>query len=270
MKGVLRVKERISRKQAIDKITAHALYGAHHHEPRPKSNSDFEKYFRQKGIDPKKLIEEMRYPKSQLPYFENLMGSTWNIVGGMGSVINEAGGVEAEVEGPGQISNNTCESLFDAAIKARDRAVSEVGYIHVYECLTFGFASIEAYFNIVAGRWNRKNIENQLVDNLSNKASLETKIIEWIPILGNGKLFDRTNRQWSDFKNLKRIRDQHAIHPITAGQGMAYKDMANYLNGFRYGVVHLLGNLHLLLNNAVPAVIINAIYYPDVEVVIVK
>lgn len=188
--------------------------------------------------------------------------------GGYGSVINEAGGVEVEVGAPGQLSINTYESLFEAAIKARDRAVSEISYVHIYECLTFGFASIEAYFNIVVGRWKRKNPESLLVDNVSNKISLETKIIEWIPILGNGRAFDRSaNRQWSDFKNLKRIRDQHAIHPSTAGQGMSYKDMANHLNSFRCGVAHLLGNLHLLLDNAVPAVIINAIYYPDIEVV---
>lgn len=82
MEMILRVKEKISSKEAIKKITSHALYGAHHEEPRPKDNNDVELFFRKKGIDTIALIEDIRHPESRLPYFENLAGAIWNIVGG--------------------------------------------------------------------------------------------------------------------------------------------------------------------------------------------
>lgn len=270
MKTILQAKAKISKKMALEKIVAHSLFGDHHHEPRPRNTAEVEIFFRQAGIDPNELIQRMRDPSENLPYFENLIGSTWEICGGKAEVLNDAGEVETLVEGPGQISLNSCQSHFETAAKARDRAISESGYQHLYECLTFGFASIEAYFYFAAGRWNRKNPNNQLIDNKSNKVSLETKIVEWIPIISGGKAFDRTNRQWSDFKTLKRIRDRNAIHPGSGGQGMTYKEMAKYLNEFRHGIAHLLGNLHILLSTAVPAVIINAIYHPDIEVVKVE
>ncbi len=255
---------------AIDKIVSHTLYGDHHHQPRPRNKNEAEIFFRKVGIDPQALIKSMRDPSENLPYFENLIGSTWEISGGKAQVLNDAGEVETSVEGPGQISLNSCQSNFETSVKARDRAIRNSSYRLLYECLTFGFASIEAYFYSSAGRWNRKNPENRLIDNKSNKVPLETKIIEWIPVMSGGRSFDRTNRQWSDFKTLKRIRDRNAMHPSGSGQGMTYKKIADQLNSFRHGIAHLLVNLHLLLNTAVPAVILNAIYHPDGEVVSVE
>ena len=63
------------------------------------------------------------------------------------------------------------------------------------------------------------------------------------------------------------MRDDNAIHPKLPGQGISYKDFANQINAFRLGIAQLLGNIHLPLGVAVPSVIINAIYMPDVEVI---
>lgn len=189
--------------------------------------------------------------------------------GGKVSVLNSAGEEEVSVSGPGQISMNNCQALFETAVKARDRAIADQSFYHIYECLTFGFSSIEAFFNTAASNWNRKNPDHPLIDDSTNKVSLEDKILEWIPVMSGGKPFDRGNRQWSDFKNPKCIRNKSAIHPA-GGQGMTLKEMVNHLNAFRHGIAHLLGNLHVLVHGVVHAVIINAIYYPDVEVVKVQ
>ena len=88
-----------------------------------------------------------------------------------------------------------------------------------------------------------------------------------MPKMSGGGKIDKTDQVWNDFKSLKRVRDDNAIHPKLPGQGISYKDFANQINAFRLGIAQLLANLHLLLGLPVPSVIINAIYMPDVEVV---
>ncbi len=267
MSTYLKTKDRLSRKVAIQKIVVHARFGDHRSDIRPKTNDEVELYFRSVGIEPKELIQQMRNPNESLPYFENLAGSMWTIVGGKASIINEIGEVESEIDGEGQISVNACQSHFETAIKARDRAVSEGSYMPVYECLTFGFASIEAFLNNSAKRWSRNHPDQPLSDSASQKVSLEAKIDTWVPIMSGGAKFDKaSNRQWSDFKTLKRLRDNYAIHPSNGSHGMTFQEMAATLNIFRDGIAHLLGNLHVLVGAHVPAVIINAIYFPDIEV----
>lgn len=262
----LKPKEKVSRKASINKIVAHAKYGNHGEVERPKTNDEVELFYRRRGVEPQDLIEKMRNPTHLLPFFENLIGSTWTVTGGKTSIIGREGNFEAEVVGAGQISLNTSQALFETAIKARNRSIEENSYLHIFECITFGLSSIEAFLHVSAKKWSKSNPEDALLDSLESKASLETKILEWVPVMSGGKEFDKTNRQWSDFKMLKKIRDNNAIHSSSIGQGMSYKEMADNLNAFRHGVAHLLGNLHILLGCPVPAVMINAIYYPDIEV----
>ncbi len=83
---------------------------------------------------------------------------------------------------------------------------------------------------------------------------------------GGGKI-DKTGQVWNNFKTLQKVRDDNAIHPKLPGQGISYKDFVYQINAFRLGIAQLLGNIHRILGIAVPGIIINAIYMPDVEVV---
>ncbi|HEX73726.1 MAG TPA: hypothetical protein G4N93_01045 [Dehalococcoidia bacterium] len=264
----LQYKAKISKKQAISKISAHAMFGNHGNSFRPSSIQEVQKYFLQKGVNTDELAERFRNPHNFVPDFENLIRSTWHTSGGVGvSLVDSDGEVIHEMKEPGLFIWSSYEAHFEAACAARDRAVSEDSYPAFQECLSQGFASIEAFFNTRAKSWNKQNPEYKLVDSGTQKVSLEDKIDEWVPKISGGGKIDKTGQVWNDFKTLKKVRDDNAIHPKLPGHGISYKDFANQINAFRLGIAQLLGNIHRLLGIAVPGVIINVIYMPDVEVI---
>ena len=267
----LRYKVKLSKEQARAKIFCHAKVGNHSNSFRPKSIGEVQQYFLKKGINTNELTELCRNPQYPIPDFENLVRSTWIAdVSGSGSVslVDDSDGeVIHEMKEPGLFIWSNYEAHFEAACAARDRAVTEDSYSAFQECLSQGFASIEAFFNTRARAWNKQHPEDKLVDSKNHKVSLENKIDEWLPKISGGGKIDKTNRRWNDFKTLKKLRDDNAIHPKLPGQGISYKDFASQINAFRLGVAELLGNIHCLVAIPVPSVIINAIYMPDVEVV---
>jgi hypothetical protein len=192
-------------------------------------------------------------------------------VGGKAAVFDkDTGEVIDEVDESGKLVMSAYQAHLEAACDARDRAVEEDSPSAFQECLSQGFACLEAFLNEKANMWNKHNPENRLEDFEHKKVSLETKIKRWIPAMSGGAEIDTSVQQWSDFKKLKRLRDEHAIHPKIGGYGVAYADLANHLNAFRYGVALLLGNMHLKLGTPLPAVVINAHYMSDVKVVEVQ
>lgn len=266
MEYILQTKPKISQKAAVDKLCAFARFGNHGCTPRPTSNPEVEKFLLAKQVNTFELVERLRNPAEHVPFFENLIGATWSTSGGGWSVVSSSGHEIASLSGPGVLSMNDCQAAFESSAKARDRAIKEHDMFSLYECLTFGIASIEAFFDRASSAWNERHPSDELIDTPHNKVTLEDKITTWLPTMSGGTPFDKSNRQWNDFKVLKRIRDNHAIHP-KGGQAMSLSDMATHINSFRYGIAHLLGNIHVILHCPVPAVIINAIYFPDVIVV---
>ncbi len=262
----LQYKDNISKKQAREKICAHAMYGNHGIRPRPTSIQEVQQYFLGKGINTNTLTELCRNPKEPVPDFENLIRSTWHATSNV-SLVDSDGEVIFKMGKDGLFIWSNYESHFEAACTARDRTVTEVSYSPFQECLSQGFAAIEAFLNTEARAWNKKHPKDKLLDSKNYKVSLENKIDEWVPKISNGAKIDKSNQIWNHFKVLKTIRDDNAIHPKLPGQGVSYQDFANQINTFRFGIAQLLGNLHLLLSRPVPSVIINTIYAPDVKVV---
>ena len=266
----LQYKINLSKKQAKEKILAHAMFGNHSIHPRPNSHRRVQEYFLKRGINTDNLVEECRNPKKHIPHFENLIRSTWkaNMTGGFSvSLVDDNGEAITEMKKPGLFIWSNYEAHFEAACDARDRAVAGVSYSAFQECLSQGFASIEAFFNTQSQLWNKKHPEDLLSDSKNHKVNLEDKIDQWIPKMSGGRQVDKSGRVWNDFKILKIIRDDIAIHPKLVGQGIPWDDFAKQINAFRLGIAQLLACLHYILKIPVPSVIINGIYTPDVEVV---
>jgi len=266
----LQYKSRLSKQQVKDKICAHAMFGNHGISPRPNSTRQVQEYFITRGINTDDLIEELRDPQKPIPVFENLIRSTWiaNVSGGGSvSLVDEDGNVETEIKKPGLFIWSSYEAHFEAACDARDRAVKSSSYEAFLECLSQGFASIEAFFNAKSKFWNKKHPEDLLFDSKNQKVNLEEKIEQWLPKMSGGIQMDKSGQVWNEFKNLKKIRDDIAMHPKLAGQGITYDDFTKQINQFRLGIAQILANLHYILQIPVPSVIINGIYTPDVEVI---
>jgi len=187
--------------------------------------------------------------------------------GGSVSLVDENREVVSEIKKPGLFIWSNYQAHFEAACDARDRAVEKNSYQDFLQCLSQGFASIEAFFNEWANKWNKKFPENLLIDSPDHRVSLEEKMGKWIPIMSGGGQVEKSNQVWNDFKNLKKLRDDSAIHPKLPGQTITWEIVASQIDAFRLGIAQLLANLHRHLGLEVPSVIINAIYMPDVEVV---
>ena len=79
-KYYLQYKPKISLKKAIDKIATHAMLGEHMSK-RPTTKAEVCNLLLSLGENPNIMAEKCRNWKENVPYFENLLGSTWNFPG---------------------------------------------------------------------------------------------------------------------------------------------------------------------------------------------
>jgi hypothetical protein len=265
----LRYKPKISKNSAIEKICVHAMWGDHTYEPRPTTKPEVAKLLTSLGSDPNKLAEECRDYRVPVPRFENLIRSTWNVSGtGRVELIDRTTGeVLAGVEGSGTIATSTYMALFEAACAARNRAVENASYTELKSAAIQGIASIEAYINERAHRWNQLNRNDQLIDSERNKVSLDDKFDKWVPKMSRGTKLIKSDQRWNDFIKLRQVRDHAAVHPKVAAQAISYTELADLINAFRLGIGGLLVQLHQHFGQIVPSLVINAVYMPEVEVV---
>ena len=79
-------------------------------------------------------------------------------------------------------------------------------------------------------------------------------------------LFRQSTSRWSDFLKLKKARDNLVVHPKVSSYVIPYERLCELINLFRCGIAGMLGQLHLVFREPVPAAIINAFYIPDVVI----
>ncbi len=267
-RSVLRYKGKISRKQAADKIMLYASFSKIGFPLNLKTRKQVVQFYAVQGFDFNSVVEQCRNHNNPIPYFENLITSTWDAHPGDGqiAIVDQNLNEQVQVQDTGVIEFSTYEAKFRAACKARDRAVNEGSVDGLQECLAQGQASIEAFIGWRASLWNDSHPEDPLQDSAQKRFSLEDKIKEWIPKITRGKEIPRDGKMWNDFIRLKRLRDDFVIHPKKSKYTFSYKEIARSLNSFRSGFADLLGRMHCLMGIPVPAIIINAVTWPDVEV----
>ena len=259
-------------KQARDKIITYGVFGDHHREPRPTDGREVAALLVSLGVNPGGLAEKCRDYRQPVPFFENAAGATWFFCssgrGKAGVVDRETGEVVSEVEGSGTITISTYQGHFETACKARDRAVEDSSFEDLLTAIVWGVASIESFLGDLARGWNRRNPNNQLIDSKQCPVSLNDKFDLWIPKMscGGARLY-KGDRRWRDFKKLKRLRDDHAVHPKLVGHATSYVELAEYINAFREGMAGTLAQLHPPFGRRMPSSVINAAHMPDVEVV---
>jgi hypothetical protein len=263
---MLRFKPTISRRNAHEMIMLFAKHGNHYHGTDFQSDADIKRAFVRNGIDYEALVNQCRNFQINVPFFENLVGSTIS-TSGNGSLarVDITGAVDFETQGPGSLVLYAYWARFEAAVGARDRAVSDSSYPEFQNAVVEGIASIEGYIQLNVERWNKNHPQQLLLDTAEKKIPFDEKITKWIPIITAGEKFDRGGIEWKDFVALRQIRDNLVVHPKTSSFGISFPKLAEQINLFRTGIAQTLINLHLLFNDKIPAIIIRAAYAPDVE-----
>ncbi|MDP2853828.1 MAG: hypothetical protein Q8O28_06245 [Smithellaceae bacterium] len=246
-----------------------AKHGDHNERNVFKSDADVKRYMEHRGIDFEKLVDLCRNFKENVPYFENLVGSTWSISAGCkAAVVDKVGGKEkCVVEGPGTITLSTYWAHAETAYKARTDTVEASSFTELQTAIVSGMASIEAYINHRAELWNNTNPKEMLADSFTKKVSFDEKVDVWIPKMTGGTKLDKGTRNWMDFQELKKIRDNVSIHSKVSGMGTSFAELAKNANIIRTGISGLLIQLHILFKERIPSVIIRFFFAPEAEVV---
>ena len=160
---------------------------------------------------------------------------------------------------------------FVSACQSRDRAIEHTSFDEFYTALGKGFSSLEAYMMLRATVFNEKV---ELADRLSDKrknggfVTFEQKLREWLPkMTGTSINFDASSG-WDDFKYLRQIRNDVAVHPKPGAGLSTIEQLAEGLNKFRTGIAATMFLLHQSFGDQMQSSIIRAIRYPKVRVVI--
>lgn len=216
------------------------------------SDEEVKGYFEAAGYVFDGVVEECRDPSISIPLVENVIGSTFLMIGDEKTEI---------------IVTSNYEAAFDAAASHLDRAVTEASFSELESAIVRGIASIEGFLSFQAGNWNEEHPDNPLLDSKEDKVSFDTKIDDWIPILTGGAKLYKGDIHWQNFKKLRGIRDNLIVHPKSQRGTLTYLDLADLINSFRTGVAGFFIDLHVACRTFVPAHIIRAYYTPEVEVI---
>ncbi len=272
----LKFRDKLSRRSAHDVILTIAKYGNHLHSFEFITDADVKRFFQRNKVDFDILVRDCMQPDKKVPFFENLIGSTWEVNGkgnGIASIIrtDSISGKEdvvSQVQGPGKFTFATYWALYEQADKGIRQSVQSESYTELLLALSSGLASVESYVAYRVDEWNRRNPCEMLIDSKEAKVSFDDKFDIWIPKISGGKKLDKSTQDWASFKLLRSIRDNEAIHPKNTAFAVSLNDFADIINKCRTGIAGLLIQLHLIFKDKIPAVIIRGRFAPDVEVIV--
>lgn len=267
----LQYRPKISLRKAWDKIFTYAISGEHNFHPRPQAPDDVIRLFLNMGINPNCIAEECRDFRRPVPFFQNMLGYTWTAHvykgGTVGIIDNTTGEDICSMKKDGTLIASTYQAYLETAYKSRDQAVEHSSYADYHTAIVKGFAAIEAFLNEQVKIWNRQHPDELLSDSKRSKVSQDEKIDNWIPKIAGGKKLNKSDIRWQHYKKLQAIRDNYIVHPKSTGYGITYQELAEQINMFRSGIAGIIADMHLIFRKAMPAVVINAIFMPDVEVI---
>lgn len=263
---------KLSRQNSIPRKTAHGMVIAivkysNSYSGQFKTDADVKRYITKLGYNFDDLIMECRQDYKKPIPTENLLGSTWHLTGGKVSSNSETGEELFALEEPGVFTPKSYWALYEQSHRQLENSINIISYTELQSAIVLGIACIESYINYRAELWNRKHPQELLTDSKECKVTFEQKIDNWIPIMSNGKKFDKGNRNWANYKILRGIRDDTTIHAKNSGYGVSYEKIAEIANLYSTGISGLLIDLHKLFDDPIPAIIIRNFYAPPVEVI---
>lgn len=235
------------------------------------TDSSVKKYFKSNGYDYDKLVQTVRQYPEPIPLVENVIPSTAFASPGLKvSRVDAHGNEDLQLEGPGAITMFGYQAQFDNAFENVENAINKSSPLHFLSACTNGIASIEGYINFKAEEWNKKHPENLLTDTKQSQIRFDDKINLWLPIMSSGKKLDKSGKNWNNFKRLKTIRDDVAIHPKSSGYSFSLKELSDLINCFNTGIAGIHVQLHQLFKERIPSRIIRCLYAPEIEIMEVK
>ena len=259
-------KRRISRRASHELIQLMAKQGNHNFAF--STDASVKNFFKHRGYDYDKLVESIRNYPEPVPLVENFMPATGFASPGLQvSRVDLLGNEDLQLSGPGAFTMFGYQSQIEQTFENIEAAITNSSPQHLLTACMNGVASIEGYINYRAEIWNKLHPESPLQDAKQAPVSFSDKIDSWIPIMTSQKKLDKSGKTWNDFKRLKAIRDDIAVHAKSSGHAFSLGQLAELANCFSAGIAGLLNQLHVLFGERTPSTVIRHMYAPEVEVV---
>jgi len=246
---VLNVRIKISEKQAKKLIFDLVKYSDHSNRSLTDGlkNKTIEQWFEQNKYPFKRLISDTRDWGYTVPFVENTMDS------------------KVYISGAGIINVSDYQSEFESALEYRNSTINNADIAAYHACIAKLFASLASYLSLKAECYNAEN-EDKLEDAQGSPVSLEEKIKLWVPILSGGKELDSSKKSWDLFQVQLAQYNEDAINPKCSVQDLSCVELAEKVNDLRGGIINIMYELHVLLNDEIKSQLVRAVYFPDVYV----
>ncbi|MDX2319293.1 MAG: hypothetical protein QNK26_01715 [Moritella sp.] len=254
---MLKVRVNIAEKQAKKLIFDLVKYSDHSNRDLTDGlkNKTIEQWFEQNQYPFKRLVSDSRNWDYTVPFVENTMDS------------------KIYISGEGILNVNDYQGEFDSALAYRDVAINEAdiaaGYAAYSACITKLFVSLTSYLSAKAQAYNVDSAD--VIDNEDKSVSLEDRISQWVPIFTAGKALDINNKSWALFTAQLAecnvlVDNAHVSNPTLATDGLSATQLAAKVNDLRGGIISIMYELHVLLNDDIKSQLIRSAYFPDVYV----
>ena len=206
---------RLSRRASHEMVLLFAKAGNHNKPEKFTTDAEVKRAFAANGLNFERVVEDCRDPKVGVPFFENLLGSTWTLQGVSLSQFDPVTGEQiTKAEGPGTYTPFAYWAAYELAHEALERAISGMSYREFLAAFVHGVSAIESFIATQVHKWNQTHPDNMLIDSKAAKISFDDKIDKWIPLMIGGKKLDKSGHRWQAFKRLQSIRDDVAIHRV--------------------------------------------------------
>lgn len=266
-----------SAREARELIFYFIRWGDHsEHHLRNLRDSDVEDYLNRTGYNLSAAISELQSnPNRGIKLFENFLeGGTWEISASPGVQIKHSQLLDGVVVSERNVDEHAVFRIshkadFTSACQSRDRAIEHTSFDEFYTALGKGFSSLEGYMTLRAAVFNDKvDINERLTEKRKGGGfiSFEQKMRDWLPRMTGVTIDFDSSAGWQDFKYLRQIRNDVAIHPKPEAGLATIEQLADGINKFRTGIAAIMFLLHQSFGETMQSSIIRAMKYPEVRV----
>ncbi|MDQ3926963.1 MAG: hypothetical protein M3272_08285 [Actinomycetota bacterium] len=236
------------------------------------SEEDVARFFAENGLDYQRVVEEERSDHlAHVPLLwvsEPLSMNMGVPPGGYASIRDGTRDIAVLKGESGRFVLVEYGDRFEQATKHLHRSIEGADNNDFLSCISDGISSIEAFLSYSTRRYGEGLPESIPTAKGSRRLTFDEKIDEWLPKMTRGRKLDKSGRNWSDFKELREIRDAFQAHPKTSVYGVSFRELCRRLNLFRTGIAGLLIDLHAVLRTSyVPEIVFRYAYLPDIEYV---
>ncbi len=161
------------------------------------------------------------------------------------------------------ITKSTYLALFLDSYENFERSIQRGSLSDFNSAVNKGISAIELSLRDAALIYNDTSSDKIDVD---ERIPFNEKIDKWIPIITNGKKFDKSGRIWNSYMMYRKHRDDYDQH-LKTPYAFNYEELCSLMNQYKFAIPGMLFELDILFKRRISSAVIRTKYYPQISVV---